>query len=132
MVHDANDIKSLLELSEDQVAAEFARREQLGDLGFAAPSPRELASAARAWITTNARRLQDALCGRPEIRRICKDSPGHQDQFHLVLLLAELLGGLAGSHHGTCALAVLVSKMGVEKLCEDCWQRRGDNRDADP
>jgi hypothetical protein len=120
----SNEISKLMVLTEDQLAEMFAREASLLGTGMLPPSPAALLAAAHAWIAEHLPKLRDSICTNQPIHTICNTPPGKETRLHLAIAVSETIGHSFTHLPGVSALAVLLVKMGIEKLCEQTWRPR--------
>lgn len=119
-----DEIREMLDWPEDRLCEAFALRQGL--LGHRALPPRkeEILRIADAWIKQHWESLRQMVCGSPKVKALFRSPKEGDLRLHLVLTLSELLGHPVVRQAGVAPLAVLLVKMGIDKLCADCWAEK--------
>ena len=109
---------ALRDLEEDDllelIGAELAKHEEAA-LPF---SREELISKGKKWLQGNWNALHDTVCASPQIRELVEKA-GSKSQ--LILAVSDLITGLV-TGVTPITVAYLLTKTGIEKLCEPDWR----------
>ena len=115
------EIQTLLIQPEEECLEAFALRAGLLGIGLLPHPASELVEAARNWLAANLPDIRAAICRNQRVRSLCTIPPGEESRLHLALAISEVLGHHIVKQPGVAPLSVLCVKMGVEKLCRECW-----------